>query len=46
MWSSDYPHSETSWPESRAYIDRILHDVPEAEKAAIICGTARTLYRL
>jgi predicted TIM-barrel fold metal-dependent hydrolase len=46
MWSSDYPHSETSWPQSRAYIAKIMAGVPEAEQAAIVCGNAMALYRL
>jgi len=46
MWSSDYPHSETTWPESRAYIDRLFRGVPAPEKEAIVCGTARRLYEL
>jgi predicted TIM-barrel fold metal-dependent hydrolase len=46
MWSSDYPHSETSWPHSQEYIDRLLAGVPEPEKEAIIGGTARRLYDL
>jgi predicted TIM-barrel fold metal-dependent hydrolase len=46
MWSSDYPHSETSWPHSQEYIARLLEGIPEPEKAAIICNTARRLYDL
>jgi predicted TIM-barrel fold metal-dependent hydrolase len=46
MWASDYPHAETTWPESRAYIDRLFEGVPPPEKEAIVCETARRLYRL
>ena len=44
MWSSDYPHSETSFPESRAVILRDFEGVPEQEVSAIVCDTARRVY--
>lgn len=46
MWSSDYPHSETTFPNSRAIILRDFAGVPEAEVRDIICNRARTLYGL
>ncbi len=46
MWSSDYPHAETTWPHSREYIDRHFVDVPEEEKHKIICGNAANLYHI
>ena len=44
MWSSDYPHSETSFPHSRAVIARDFAGIPEADVRAIICDNARALY--
>jgi predicted TIM-barrel fold metal-dependent hydrolase len=44
MWSSDYPHVDSTWPESQASIERELFDVPEAEKRRIICQNAAELY--
>jgi predicted TIM-barrel fold metal-dependent hydrolase len=46
MWSSDYPHSETSWPHSREYIAHLFADIPEPDKEAIVGCTARRLYDL
>ena len=46
MWSSDYPHSETSYPNSRDVIARTFAGVPEDEKNRIICGLAKELYHL
>jgi hypothetical protein len=40
MWSSDYPHSETTFPDSHAMIERIFAGVPEEEKRAILGGRA------
>src|SRR6266852_2675894 len=44
MWASDYPHSETTWPRSRAAIDDQFQGVPEAEKRAIVYEKVRDLY--
>jgi predicted TIM-barrel fold metal-dependent hydrolase len=46
MWSSDYPHSETTWPDSLEIIERTMKDVPAAERARIIAGNAIELYGL
>jgi predicted TIM-barrel fold metal-dependent hydrolase len=46
MWSSDYPHSETTFPDSGAMITRLFAGVPEAEKNQIICDRARRLYKV
>ena len=44
MWSSDYPHTVSSWPHSREIVERDLHGVPEAEKQKIVRGNAAKLY--
>jgi predicted TIM-barrel fold metal-dependent hydrolase len=46
MWSSDYPHSETTFPHSREVIARDFVGVPEADKHEIICGRAQKLFRI
>lgn len=46
MWSSDYPHSETTFPESADMIARIFAGVPENEKQEIICERARRIYKV
>ena len=46
MWSSDYPHSETTYPNSAAVIARDFAGVPEADKHEIICARARRLFRV
>ena len=46
MWSSDYPHSETTFPESQQFIDRLFKGVPEKDRDMIIGGRAKALYRL
>jgi predicted TIM-barrel fold metal-dependent hydrolase len=44
MWSSDYPHSETTYPHSQEKIRRLFEGVPDDEKAMIIGGRARKLF--
>jgi predicted TIM-barrel fold metal-dependent hydrolase len=44
MWSSDYPHSGSDWPDSWRAIDSVLGDAPAAEREAILVGNAQSLY--
>jgi predicted TIM-barrel fold metal-dependent hydrolase len=44
MWSSDYPHSETSFPRSQEVIARDFEGVPEADVHEIVYERARRLY--
>jgi predicted TIM-barrel fold metal-dependent hydrolase len=46
MWSSDYPHSDTTWPHSVRYIEETLAGVPEVDKRKIIGENAAKLYGL
>jgi predicted TIM-barrel fold metal-dependent hydrolase len=46
MWSTDYPHSETTWPESRKVMDWQFAGVPEAEICSIVSDNAKRFYRL
>jgi predicted TIM-barrel fold metal-dependent hydrolase len=44
MWSSDYPHSETSFPNSRKVIARDFDGIPEDGIREITCDRARRVY--
>jgi len=46
MWSTDYPHSETTWPDSIAIMDRQFDGVSEVERRPIVCDTALRFYGL
>jgi predicted TIM-barrel fold metal-dependent hydrolase len=46
MWSSDYPHSETTFPKSRQIILRDFEGIPEEDVKAIINGNCRKLLGL
>jgi predicted TIM-barrel fold metal-dependent hydrolase len=44
MWSSDYPHSGSDWPDSWRSIEHVLGSAPAAEREAILVGNAQGLY--
>ncbi len=44
MWGSDYPHSESTFPQSRKILADILAGVPEDEQAKITGGNTARLY--
>jgi predicted TIM-barrel fold metal-dependent hydrolase len=44
MWSSDYPHTASTWPHSRDIIERDFKDVSEVEKRKIVRDNVAQLY--
>ena len=46
MWSSDYPHSETTFPNSQKTLAMNFEGVPPAERDWIIAGCAEKFYGL
>jgi predicted TIM-barrel fold metal-dependent hydrolase len=46
MWSTDYPHTGSDWPNSRVTIERVFRGVPRAEVRKMLHGNAKRLYRL
>jgi predicted TIM-barrel fold metal-dependent hydrolase len=46
MWASDYPHADSTWPESPQAIAENFRDVPAAARRRILCDNARELYGL
>jgi predicted TIM-barrel fold metal-dependent hydrolase len=46
MWSNDFPHENSTWPNSRNVIDRDLGSLPEDKRRKIVCDTAANLYHL
>jgi predicted TIM-barrel fold metal-dependent hydrolase len=46
MWSSDYPHTVSTWPHSRAVVERDFKNVPEKEKRLIVRENVVRLYSL
>jgi uncharacterized protein len=46
MWSSDYPHPVSSWPNSRATVERIFAGVSEEDRDLICCANAARVWNL
>ena len=46
MWSTDYPHSDTTWPRSREVLAAHFQGVPEDERRLVVSENARRLYNL
>ena len=46
MWSTDYPHSDSTWPHSWKYIDEAFAEVPPDERHQLVAGNAIEIYHL
>ena len=46
MWSSDFPHLDSSWPESQRFLDDQLAGVPDEERRRIVAENCIRLYGL
>jgi len=44
MWGSDFPHPDGVWPDSQAFIENELGDLPEKTRNKIVCENAAKLY--
>jgi predicted TIM-barrel fold metal-dependent hydrolase len=46
MWSNDYPHQNSTWPNSRAVIERDMGHLPEVDRDKLLNANVRKLYNL
>jgi predicted TIM-barrel fold metal-dependent hydrolase len=46
LWSTDYPHPVTSWPESRRIIEEQFRAVDPADRELMLCGNAARVWNL
>jgi predicted TIM-barrel fold metal-dependent hydrolase len=46
LWSSDYPHSDTTWPRSRQAISAHFGALPAADRRMMVCENAGKVYGL
>ena len=44
LWSSDYPHASSSWPDSWVGVQASMSGVPAAERELMLVGNAARLY--
>jgi hypothetical protein len=45
MVETDYPHSDTTWPDCIGVARKMVQDLPEATQYKILRGNAERLYR-
>jgi len=46
LWSTNFPQTTSTWPESRRAIARCFDDVPDGERRQMLAGNAARLYKL
>ena len=46
MWSSDYPHPNMTWPNSRAFLGRQIGDLDPAKQKLVMSQNCIDLYKL
>jgi predicted TIM-barrel fold metal-dependent hydrolase len=46
MWSTDYPHTGTDWPNSRVTVARLFRGVDRDDVKKMLHANCKTLYRL
>ncbi len=46
MWSTDYPHTGSDWPNHRVSIERLFRGVPKPEVRKMLHANTKALYRL
>jgi len=46
MWSSDYPHPNMTWPNSRAFLGREIDDLDPARQKRVLSQNVIDLYKL
>jgi predicted TIM-barrel fold metal-dependent hydrolase len=46
MWSNDYPHGNSTWPDSRKHIERYLGHLPAATRRKLLCTNVANLFEM
>jgi predicted TIM-barrel fold metal-dependent hydrolase len=46
MWSTDFPHPATSWPNSQRVVEKNFDGIPASERDLIVAGNAARVYGL
>jgi predicted TIM-barrel fold metal-dependent hydrolase len=44
LWGSDFPHAESTWPQSKQFLDRIFAGVPEEDRRKITADNAAKMF--
>jgi predicted TIM-barrel fold metal-dependent hydrolase len=44
MWSSDFPHGDSTWPHSPELVARDLGHLPSETRRKVVCDNVAKLY--
>ena len=45
MWGNDFPHAESTWPQSMRFLNSVLGDFSEQDRRKMISENAATLFK-
>ncbi|MEE8304667.1 MAG: amidohydrolase family protein [Candidatus Tectomicrobia bacterium] len=45
LWGNDFPHAESTWPQSESFLERIFVDTPAEERRKITSGNAAKMFQ-
>jgi hypothetical protein len=45
LWDNDFPHAESTWPQSRAFLDRIFASASAEDRRKVTAENAAKLFR-
>jgi predicted TIM-barrel fold metal-dependent hydrolase len=45
LWGNDFPHAESTWPQSRAFLDRIFASASAEDRRKVTAENAARLFR-
>ena len=46
LWESNFPRANSSWPNTRQYVERSFAGIPAGERSMMLTGNAAKLYKL
>src|SRR6516165_4696638 len=46
MWASDFPHADSTWPNSRKVIEKDFEGIPDEVRQKMTCDNAAKLYAM
>ena len=46
MWANDFPHSDSTWPNSQELLGLHAKDLTAEQKQATLCGNVAELYNI
>ncbi|HXC40048.1 MAG TPA: amidohydrolase family protein [Burkholderiales bacterium] len=46
LWSTDYPHHRTDWPDSQKFVEEMMQGVPADERHLMMAGNTMRIFHL